>query len=240
MSEKSYIKKNKLNILVIIPARGGSKGVPRKNIKLLAGKPLISYTIQAALQSKYAMRVVVSTDDDEIAEISKNCGAEVLKRPKELAKDTSATIDSVFHVIKDYETDYLPDVIVLLQPTSPLRSAEDIDNALNLFFQKKSDSLISVCEVEHSHFWCFTLENTRLISLFDDELLKKRRQDLPSVYRPNGAIFISTPKILYQFKSFYSNNIRPYKMTVEKSIDIDTEFDFDLAELIIRKYDVNN
>jgi CMP-N-acetylneuraminic acid synthetase len=227
--------KNK-KILAIIPARGGSKGIPRKNIKLLSGKPLMTYTIEVALKSKYLDRVIVSTDDKEIAKISKKYGAEVIKRPKILAIDRAKTIDVIFHLLSVLKKEkYDPDVIVLLQPTSPLRIVKDIDNAIELFLKNKCESIISICESGHSPYWSFKIKSGYLTPILGRKYFKQRRQGLSKSYIPNGAIYISTPKNLFKYKSFYTNKILPYIMPLERSIDIDNETDFKLAELILKK-----
>ena len=224
-------------ILAFIPARGGSKGLPRKNIKPLLGKPLIAWTVEQAKNSKYIDKVVVSTDDEEIAEISKKYGAEVpFLRPKELARDDSPTIDAIIHAINWFEErGEFFDILILLQPTSPLRTTEDIDNAIELFLNNKDAlSLISVKENEHPPFWSLEIENKFLKPLFGEEYFKKRRQELPKSYMPNGAIFISYVDILKKYKTFYTPKTIAYIMPPERSIDIDNEFDFLLAEFILK------
>lgn len=231
-----------MNILALIPARGGSKGIPRKNIKPLTGKPLIAYTIEAA-KSKLINKVVVSTDDDEIAHISKQYNAEVIKRPKYLAQDDSKTIDAVSHVITTLEEDgYFPDIVILLQPTSPLRTLEDVDSAIKLFIKNMDncDSLVSVCEFEHSPYWSLKVEDDYLKPNFGEDYFKMRRQDLPKLYMPNGSIFISKKKSLLTSESFYNGNIIPYFMKTKESIDIDTILDFKLAELILENNEIEN
>ena len=231
------MKGEKIMGLAIIPARGGSKGIPKKNIRLLAGKPLIAYTIEAALKSKYIDKVVASTEDEEIAEVSRKYGAEVIKRPEELARAESPTIDAIFHALEVLKTEnYTPDIVILLQPTSPLRNAKDIDNAVELFLDSDCGSVVSVCEVEHSPYWSFKIEKGHLKTLFEEEYGRMRRQDLPKVYSPNGAIYVSTPEILHNYKDFYCNYIIPYIMPIERSVDIDNEVDFMLAELLVKKY----
>ena len=226
----------KRKIIAIIPARGGSKGIPRKNIKLLGGKPLIAYSIEEALQSKHINKVIVSTEDKEIAEVSKKYGAEIIKRSEELAKDGTPTIDVVFHALDSLEQNkYMYDIIVLLQPTSPLRSTKDIDNSIDLFLSSSCDSVVSVCEATHSPYWCLKVENEYLKPLFGDEYFRKRRQELETVYMPNGAIYVLAPRTLYKHKSFYCDCTIPYIMPAERSIDIDTKLDFMLAELLIKK-----
>ena len=224
-------------ILAIIPARGGSKTIPRKNIKLLNGKPLIYYTIKESIKSKYLGRIIVSTEDKEISEISKKYGAEVIERPEELAKDETPTIDVIFHVLQVIKAEnFEPGLVVLLQPTSPLRNAQDIDNAVELFLKNDCESVVSVCEVEHSLYWSFEIENRCLKPIFGGKYLNMRRQDLSKVYTPNGAIYVSTPEILRKYKSFYCSKTIPYIMPPERSVDIDNEIDFMLAELLMRKY----
>jgi len=223
-------------ILAIIPARGGSKTIPRKNIKLLNGKPLIYYTIKESIKSKYLGRIIVSTEDKEISEISKKYGAEVIERPEELAKDETPTIDVIFHVLQVQAENFEPGLVVLLQPTSPLRNVQDIDNAIELFLKNDCESVVSVCEAEHSLYWSFEIENRYLKPIFGGKYLNMRRQDLPKVYTPNGAIYVSTPEILRKYKSFYCSKTIPYIMPPERSVDIDNEIDFMLAELLMRKY----
>ena len=226
-----------MEIVAIIPARGGSKGIPRKNIKQLFGKPLIVWTIEHAKKSRYIGRITVSTEDKEIAEISKKCGAEVIERPEELAKDETPTIDVIFHVLEVIKAEnFEPGLVVLLQPTSPLRNAQDIDNAIELFLKNDCESVVSVCEVEHSLYWSFEIENRYLKPIFGGKYLNMRRQDLSKVYTPNGAIYVSTPEILRKYKSFYCSKTIPYIMPPERSVDIDNEIDFMLAELLMRKY----
>ena len=228
--------KEKTKCIAIIPARGGSKGIPKKNIKQLSGKALIAYSIEAALKSQYNSKTIVSTEDEEIAEISRRYGAEVIERPNELARDETPTIDVIFQVLEILKMkNYNPDIVVLLQPTSPLRSAGDIDNAINLFLDSGCESVVSVCEVEHPPHWSFRIEEGYLKSLFDKRYLRMRRQDLEKAYIPNGAIYVSTPQTLYKYKSFYCNHIIPYIMPFERSVDIDNEIDFMLAELLMRR-----
>lgn len=227
----------KPKIVAIIPARGGSKGIPKKNIKPLLGKPLIAWTIWQARKSEYLDKIIVSTENDEIAEVSRDWSAEIIKRPKELAKDESPTIDAVFHLLEVLRTEnYNPNIVVLLQPTSPLRTAKDIDNAIDLFLNSDCESVVSVCEAKHPPYWSFKIDGGYLKHLFGNEYLKMRRQDLPKTYMPNGAIYISTPQMLYKYKSSYCEKTIPYVMPAERSIDIDTEIDFMLAELVMMKY----
>ena len=187
--------------LAIIPARGGSKRLPRKNVLDLCGKPLIAYTIEAALKSKYIDKVIVSSDDEEILNISSNFGADIIKRPIDLANDTATTFDTIKHTIDNFEK---YDYIVLLQPTSPLRNEKHIDEAIQLLEEKNADSIISVCEMDHSPLWSNTLPKDGNMSNFlKDEILNKRSQDLEKYYRLNGAIYICKTSKLLEKKVLY-------------------------------------
>lgn len=224
------------SIVAIIPARGGSKGIPKKNIKILGKKPLIAHTIEEALKSKYLNHVFVSTEDPKIAEISLKYGSEVIERPSDLSEDTSKTADVIVHAIEHLETKGIhPEIVVLLQPTSPFRTAEDIDAAIKLFMDNVCDSVISVCEPDHSPFWCFTFNGGYIQPLFDKKYDNTRRQDLPSVFIPNGAIYVSTPEFIQKFDGFNGNKVIPYCMPPERSIDIDKPIDFTIAEVLMNK-----
>ena len=218
--------------LAIIPARGGSKRLPRKNVLDLCGKPLIAYTIEAALKSKYLDKVIVSSDDEEILNISSNFGADIIKRPIDLANDTATTFDAIKHTIDNFEK---YDYIVLLQPTSPLRNEKHIDEAIELLEKKKADAIVSVCEMEHSPLWSNTLPKDGSMSNFlKDEILNKRSQDLDKFYRLNGAIYICKTEKLIENKSFLlKNNIFAYIMDREHSVDIDEKIDFSIAQILM-------
>lgn len=221
---------NEKSFLAIIPARGGSKRLPRKNLIELGGKPLITWTIEAALRSKYIDKVIVTTDDTEILSLASTEGSDVIKRPKHLASDTSTTIDVIIHVISNLRKNY--NYIVLLQPTSPLRSVEQIDQAIELLVQKEADGVISVCEMSHNPLWSNTLpESESMEGFIDDEVKNKRSQDLDTYYRLNGAIYICDTKKLMQEKTFFlENNVYAYKMKKENSIDIDEKIDLEMAK----------
>lgn len=225
------------NILGLIPARGGSKRLPGKNIRPLLGKPLIAWTIEQALASKYLDRVIVSTDSEEIAEISKKYGAEVpFMRPKELATDDTKSVDVVLHALKYFEEieNYSPDIVVLLQPTSPLRTREDIDKAIEIFCRNRCKSLISVYEAPNHYLWLFEVKDEFLKPL---DCLHSRLNSnvLPKLYVPNGAIYIAEVETLKTCKTFYIEELSYYVMPYERSIDIDIELEFDIAENIIKK-----
>jgi len=222
-----------MKILYLIPARGGSKGLPNKNIRFLHGKPLIAYSIIAANSSDFKGNVVVSTDSNEIAEAGLKYKATVpFLRPENLASDTAATIDVIIHALEWYkEKQVFFDTVVLLQPTSPLRTSKDIDDALLLFKSKKAEAVASVCEAEHHPLWTNVLpEDGNMENFLRDEVKGKNRQQLPKYFRLNGAVFISTTDALYKHKSFIHQHTFAFKMPVERSIDIDTEMDFKLAE----------
>lgn len=218
--------------LAIIPARGGSKRLPRKNVLDLNAKPLIAYSIEAGLKSKYIDKVVVSSDDEEILNISKQYGAEIIKRPNELASDTATTFDAIKHAIDNVET---YDYIVLLQPTSPLRNADHIDKAIELLMAKQADAVVSVCEMDHSPLWSNTLPaDGNMYGFIKDEIKNKRSQDLEKYYRLNGAIYICKTDKLLEEKSFMlKEKIFAFTMDRKSSVDIDEEMDFKMAEFMI-------
>ena len=221
--------------VAIVPARGGSKRLPRKNLLDLNGKPLIAYSIEAGLKSKYIDKVIVSSDDKEILNVSKQYKAEIINRPSELASDKSTTFDAIKHTL-DNISRY--DYVVLLQPTSPLRYEKHIDEAIELLEEKNADAIISVCEMEHSPLWSNTLSNNHDMSNFlRDEVLNKRSQDLEKYYRLNGAIYIcKTDKLLETGGFFLKDNIFAYIMSREYSIDIDEKIDFDIATVIKKSF----
>ncbi len=223
--------------IAIIPARSGSKGLKDKNIKPLCGKPLIAYSIEAALKSGQFDEVMVSTDSEKYADIAMQYGASIpFLRSPEMSTDYASSWDTVAEVLNGYKRlgrEF--DTFCLLQPTSPLRTANDIIAAYELYRTKASFAVVSVCEAEHSPLWCGNLpENNELDSFLNPNSLK-RRQDGKKFYRLNGAIYIvdikrfSTDKYLYQKGSF------AYIMEQNKSVDIDTELDFGFAELILSK-----
>lgn len=218
--------------LAIIPARGGSKRLPRKNILDLGGKPLIFWSIEAGLKSRYIDETVVTSDNDEILNISQSCGAKIIKRPDELASDIATTFDAIKHAIENNPS---YDYIVLLQPTSPFRDAEQIDEAIEFLVKKKGDAVISVCETDHSPLWSNVLpENGSMEQFLREEIINKRSQDLEKYYRVNGAIYICRTDRLLQEKTFFlKDNIYAYPMDRESSIDIDTSLDFKLAECFL-------
>ena len=222
-------------ILAIILARGGSKGVPRKNIRALCGKPLIAWTIEEMKKSKYIDLGIVSTEDDEIKKVAESFGGNVpFLRPKELARDDTPGIEPVLHAI-----DKLPnyDYIVLLQPTSPLRKVEDIDGAIEFCINRQAKSCVSVTEAEHSPYWMYSLSNDEvMIPLLKISMDNSyQRQKLPKVYRLNGAVYVAECNFIKKNRSFIGSETLGYVMPQERSLDIDTISDFDFAEFVIRK-----
>lgn len=222
-------------VLGIIPARGGSKGIPRKNIKLLAGKPLIAYTIEAALQSRGITRVVVSTEDEEIAEISRSFGAEAVMRPANLSEDATPTLPVLLQVCEELEKTgtYRPDVVATLQATSPLRTPLHLDESVSLFLNDdKADSLLSVVEVPHMFHPTVVFKKSSkdyLLPFVDQEKKATRRQDKEVVYAGNGAaVYLTKREKLPEYIT--GGNVIPYYMAEDVSIDIDDMNDFKKAE----------
>lgn len=224
----------KKKILAVIPARGGSKGVPRKNIKTLGGKPLLLWTLQEARKSKFIDRCIVSTEDREISEVAKLNGGEVpFLRPQELAMDDTATIDVILDVLEK-----IPgyDYIVLLQPTSPLRTVDDIDGAIVHCIDNNAVSCVSVVETEHSPYWMYVIFNGhKMKPLLDNtEYESYQRQKLPSIYRLNGAVYVNSCAVLIKEQKFVGRDTIAYIMSQENSCDIDTLTDFMIAESLIK------
>ena len=228
-------------LLAIVPARGGSKRLPRKNIIKLAGKPLIAWTIDAAKQSKYIDRMIVSTDDEEISAVSRKYGADVpFTRPTNLSSDTATSIDVVLHALNELnERGEWYDFVMLLQPASPLRTTEDIDCAVEQLIEKNSQAVISVCKAEHHPLWCNTLgDDLSMEGFLNDEILNLRSQDLPDYYRLNGAVYLVDVQVLRGVDHptfFLKENISAYVMPWERSIDIDDQNDLICAEVQARE-----
>lgn len=219
-----------MRVLGIIPARGGSKGVPRKNIKVLGGKPLIAHSIEAARGSRMMSEFLVSTEDAEIAETAERWGAKVLPRPAELAGDKTAMPEVIEQVIESVPAGV--EIILLLQPTCPQRTSADIDAALGLFSEQSVQSVISVYQVEDHHpARMYRIENGRLAPLFP-ELIGGRRQDLPAVYHRNGAIYACRVEHFRRTRSLWDDRPAPYIMPRERSLNIDDPFDFAVAEFV--------
>lgn len=226
-------------ILAVIPARGGSKGIPGKNIIDLYGKPLIQYSIDAALNSKYIDDTIVSTDSAEIADVAKKCGASVpFLRPAVFATDKAKTIDVLIHVVTELEkTGQKYDYLVLLQPTQPLRLSKHIDEAIEKLISSSKDSLVGVTPVQ---------DHPILVRSINDEnelvpLLKSsstvRRQDFPDYYKVNGAIYINDLKYLTSETSLNDNTV-PYEMENQYSVDIDEMIDLEIAKVYLKQREI--
>jgi CMP-N,N'-diacetyllegionaminic acid synthase len=228
--------KNK-KILAIIPARGGSKGVRFKNIKEINGKPLISYTICEALKSKYIDKLIVSTENEKIKEVSAIYGAEVpFIRPDKLAQDNTPGIDPIVHSVlwfKERGENF--DYVLCIQCTSPFRKAQQIDEAVEKLIEENADSIVSICESEVSPYWMKKIENERLVNFIEDKVAYARRQDVPSVYRLNGSIYMARTDVLLNVNNWYTSNTLYYIMDKITSIDIDDIIDFKFAEFLMKE-----
>lgn len=218
-------------VLGIIPARGGSKGVPRKNVRDFCGKPLIAWTIEAAKKSRYIDRLILSSDDEEIMAVAKDLGCEVpFKRPAELSQDTTLGTEPPLHAIEE-----IPgfDLFVLLQPTSPLRSTVDIDSALDFFVEQKCPVCFSVTESDKNPQWMYErAEDGRLSPILGDAPPKLLRQEAAPVFVVNGAIYVADCGWYRENKAFLVPDARGYVMPKERSLDIDSEIDFKIGEVI--------
>jgi len=228
-----------MNIIAIIPARGGSKRIPQKNIRDLHGKPLIAWSIETALASSID-RVIVSTDNSEIAEISSNYGAEVpFLRPPELAKDQSPDLPVCSHTLNFLEQteNYISDAIVWLRPTSPLRTTQDIEECIQKQVTSNADCVRSVCNVSHHPYWMKSFKDDQLLPFLEgkDEQKYYQSQLLPPVYRLNGAVDVIATKFIREQNLLYGGDMRGYLMPEMRSIDIDTELDLLIAEVLIKK-----
>jgi CMP-N-acetylneuraminic acid synthetase len=228
-----------MKILAIIPARGGSARLPGKNIRMLGDKPLIEWSIDVARKVSHIDKIFVSTDWNDIADVCRRAGLDIpILRPKNLASDNSSTIDGVKHAIEYLKgRGEIYDFVLLLQPTSPLRSSDHVRKAIDIVSSKKADAVISVCKCEHSPLWTNSLPSDFSMSNFLDVKFKNMRsQDLPVYYRLNGAIFLVSIKRLYEEETFLlSSNSYAIEMDAMASVDIDHEIDFLLAETIIKQ-----
>ncbi|MEP6667792.1 MAG: acylneuraminate cytidylyltransferase family protein [Chthoniobacter sp.] len=225
------------DIVALIPARGGSKAVPRKNVLPVAGKPLIAWTIEAALRSANLSKVIVSTDNDEIAEVATRYGAEVpFMRPAELATDAAGSLGVVLHAL-----DWLaaqggePDYLLLLQPTSPLRTSADIDGAARLAIERQADAVLGICEATpHPWLTCGLSPDGKIGSFFGDVDEHLPRQQYPPAYVLNGAIYLNRPASLRATRSFQPPGALGYIMPVERSLDIDSPWEMRIVDVLLR------
>jgi len=227
----------KRKVLGIITARGGSRRLPGKNVKPLAGKPLIVHTIEEALKSEHIDRLVVSTDDEEIAKVSREHGAEVpFMRPAELSRDETPSLPVLQHAIQYLEEkeDYHPELVVILQPTSPLRKREDIDKAIEKFLDSDYDPVLTVSRAECPPHWMYELRDGRLEPFVKGANKAVRSQDLPELYRSNGAVYVMSRDLIMKESRILSDNMGAVVMPPERSVDIDTELDLRFAEFLIK------
>lgn len=221
------------NIICIILARSGSKRIPNKNIVSLFGKPLIAHTIKQAKNSKLVSRIIVSTDDNKIAKVSEQYGAEVIMRPAKLATDTSPSEDSLCHVLDTLEKNGdIPDLIVFLQCTSPLREDDDIDNAIETLINQEVDSVFSAFRLRK---FLWGVDERKIFSInFSSTEKRWREQDFPPQYQENGSIYVFKPEILRKHKRRIGQKVAIYEMSELNSIQIDTHDDIKLCEAIIK------
>lgn len=230
--------KNK-KIIAVIPARSGSKRVPLKNIKSIAGKPLIAWTLDAAKKSKYIDNITVSTDSSKIANIVRKLGVKVpFLRPEKLAQDNVPSIDVVIHAISFHKNNgVIFDMVVLLHPTCPLRTSADIDQAIELFFKKMAKAVISITEAFKPPLWMNTLPaNQSMKNFISKKVRRLSTQKLPQYFQLNGAIFIGTIDYIKKNNGFFGNKTFAFIMPKERSIDIDEILDFKLAEVLLKEH----
>lgn len=222
-------------IVAIIPARGGSKGLPKKNIKKLLGKPLIAYAIEAAKKASLLHGIYVSTEDPEIKKTAEEFGTEVIERPAELAADETPSYKALQHAVREVEKKEgkKVDVVVTLQATSPIREENDIDRAIEML--EDCDSVASVCEIKYHPYWAKKIENNLLVPFVKAEQEYYRRQDMPKAYQLNGSIYVTKRDILMEKNSVFGEKCVPYFMDELHSVDIDTELDFLAAEAVLKK-----
>lgn len=229
-------------VVAVVPARGGSKSIPQKNIIALADKPLIHYSLEAALLSPIVDYIILSTDCDKIAEVSAiSTRVNFIKRPDELATDTASTYEAVYNALEQFlkQNPHISSneiTLILLQPTSPLRNHQHISEAFELFQSRQAKSLFGICEEEHSSFKNFIYnDRSELTPLFTKEHLAMPRQKLPTVVRQNGAIYIINYEDFCREKSFYAEPAIGYMMDKDSSVDIDNFSDLEKAEAILAK-----
>ncbi|BCJ87884.1 acylneuraminate cytidylyltransferase family protein [Effusibacillus dendaii] len=222
-------------VLAMIPARGGSKAVPHKNIRDVGGKPLIAWTIEEAKKSKYIDRLILSSDDNEIIRVANQWGCEVpFVRPSELAQDTTPGIDPVLHAMETLPEKY--DYVVLLQPTSPLRTVDDIDSCIERCLEKQANACVTVTCPDKSPYWMYELDRQeRLVPILDKGSAISRRQDLPSVYVLNGAVYVANCEWLLKNRTFLSGETVACLMPKERSWDIDSETDLQMVGWMISR-----
>lgn len=221
------------SILALITARGGSKGIPRKNVKKLGGKPLINWTIEAAKKSKYIDRLVLSSEDEHIITQALSIGCEVpFKRPATLAADNSTSMDVILHALEQLNNQY--DYLLLLQPTSPFRTALQIDSIIEQGISSKTDITVSVTESKKHPAFTYTLSNGKLVSVLPEQK-QKRRQEMPKVYEHNGALYFAGISHLLKVKTYDEVGVGAFLMDAVSSVDLDEQLDWEFAEYLVMK-----
>lgn len=226
-----------MRVLGVIPARGGSKGIPRKNIRLLGGKPLIAWTIEAARKSRLLTRVILSTEDEEIATVGKHWGAEVpFLRPQELAEDTTPTLPVLQHAVRECERqDGAYDAVCLLQPTAPLRRPEWIDECIALLLRLDAEAVVTVCRIpdEFHPLWALTVAEDGWLRFFSGAAIPPRRQDLPTAYHREGSVYVVRRDVLMEAGSLYGSKLGWLEVSAEATVNLDTERDWERAEAML-------
>jgi len=227
----------KPEVAAFVAARGGSKALPGKNLADFGGKPLIAWTIEAAVGAAAVSRTIMTTDDPRIADVARRYGAEVpFMRPAELAVDEAPVNEAIIHGLEWLAANegYRPDVVMLLQPTSPFRNAADIDAALALMRERDADGVVSVCPADPHPYWTKTLDQDGFMrDLFPMNDRIVRRQELPPIYALNGAMYATRPDVLFEIRTWYTPRTAAYVMPAERSVDIDTAIDFHLAKALL-------
>jgi len=231
------VVKNKigaLEILAIIPARGGSEGIHRKNVQPLGGKPLLAHTIDAAKDAKFVKRIVVSTDDQEISSVAKTYGADVIWRPRELSNSKSSSESALLHALESLQSseNYIPEILVFLQCTSPLRSAADIDGAVQTLFEKNADTVLAVTPF-HSFIWEYD-KGGNAVGINHDKSFRKMRQDQTNQYLETGAVYILKVAGFIEARHRFFGNTATFIIPKERSVEIDEPIDLLIAEHLLR------
>jgi CMP-N-acetylneuraminic acid synthetase len=223
-----------ISCLAIIPARGGSKGVPRKNVRLLAGQPLIAWTIQAAQQARQVTRVIVSTDDAEIAAVSRVCGAEVVIRPAEISGDTASSESALLHTLQHLREseNYRPELLAFLQCTSPLTSPQDIDGTISALLEQQADSALSATRFFH---FLWRIDQTGACGINHDKRIRQRRQDREAEYLENGAVYVMRTEGFLAAQHRFFGKTAICEVAAEKSLEIDEPDDFAMAEMLLKR-----
>lgn len=213
-------------VLAVIPARGGSKGVPRKNLRLLGGKPLLAWSIEAARACPAIDRVILSSDDEEIMACARQWGCDVpFQRPDHLSGDAVSATEAALHALETLPESYA--LVVLLQPTSPFRTGADIGACIEICAQPGVNACVSVSQAEKSPWWMYVMdEHTELAPLLGEDRSERQRQQFPAVYHPNGAVYVARPEWLQQTRKFLAPGTKGWIMPKERSMDMDTEDDF--------------